>query len=261
MLRRVTAMVVHAAAALALMAAGAHAQSLSESRRLYQQGAFMQAASVAERASGAGASAFAARALLAQVVVDPQADTVGDTVARARRNAERALTLDPNSVDARLQLAVALGLEAHRMPMHAALASGAATEARRLIDEAIALNPREAWAHALLGNWHLEVVRRGGPLAAAAFGASYEAGVAAFRHARRLAPQDPVIALQFASALLALQPDAHQSSVRRLLDVAAEADPQDALEAFACAQAVTLREVLAAEGPAAARARLHAMAG
>lgn len=235
-----------AVVACTLMAVTAHADE--RARHAYAAGNFMAAAALAE---GGADGSLAARALLAEAVTS-ETGAIDPLIARAETNARAALART-DSVDARLQLALALGLKARRAPLGEALRQGYAREGRALIDAALARAPSNAWAHALRGAWHLEIVRRGGRAGAALYGARIETGVASFERARALAPDDAAIAYQYAVALLERDDSADRASVAALLDAAGQCAARDAFETAITREARRVGTVLAAEGPAAAR--------
>lgn len=220
---------------------------------LYRSGAFLDAAQAATRAGGADNLALAARAILALLVVDPRRQDFVSLAERAQETAERALALSDQSVEARLQIAVALGMRGRRMPVAQALREGLATRARAFLDDAVAIAPRDAWAHALLGGWHLEVWRRGGAVGATALNANIGRGVSAFDRARALAPSDPAIAVHYAIALLGLGHGLLQARISALLGAAAAIGARDALERHLVDVGAGVQAALAQGGMAAAR--------
>lgn len=245
-------------AALAMAAAAtAWAEPSPSALRAYERGAFLSAASVSAASGSPEDYAFAARSLLAQCVVDPNADRLA-LADRAIAAAGAALAADPNSVEARLQLALAFGVRGRMMSDAAALHAGYPQRGRALIDEALALDPNEAWAHALLGGWHVEVMTRGGAGGALLFGANASEAIAAFERARALAPNDMTIAAQYGVALLQLNPRRYARRADRQLAAAAAIVPRDAFEVYVRRQAESIRSRLRAEGPDAARAAAEA---
>ncbi len=225
-------------------AAPAWAQS---AREAYVEGAFLEAASLGEAQGRADDLALAARALLAEAVTGNPADIDG-LLARAEANARRALAADQTSTEARLQLAAAMGMKARRATIGEAMRKGYASEGRALVRAAVAEAPREAWAHALEGGWNLEVVRRGGNVGATYYGASVRAGRAAFDRARALAPDDAIIAYQYAVALLELDPERYGDEATRLLAAASACRPGDAFEMRVKAKAASVAAALSARG-------------
>lgn len=235
---------------LVLCLAGAPAAAQT-AREAYEGGAFLTAASLAEADGGADDHALAARALLAEAVTGGATDLDG-LISRAEANARRALDVDADNTEARLQLAVALGMKGRRATITEALQRGYAHEGRALVRAAMRDAPREAWAHALEGGWNLEVVRRGGPVGATYLGASVAAGRAAFERARDLAPDDPLIAYQYAVALLELDPSRYGAEALALLDAARACRASDAFERRVQAKAHEVATLLRNQGAAAA---------
>jgi tetratricopeptide (TPR) repeat protein len=220
---------------------------------LYRAGAYVRAAEMARAAGGAGNLVLASRAYLAQVVTEPRREDVDRLVAQALAAAERALRSAPDSVEARLQLAAAIGVKGRRMNLRTVLRAGYAPRSKKLIDEALARAPNEPWGRALLGGWHLEVLRRGGAMGALAFGARLSEGMTAFDRARALAPDDPAIATHYALALLLLNPGRFDARVRSLLDAAAACAARDAFEAHLIHEARRLDSLMRQEGALAAQ--------
>lgn len=239
-----------ALSALAVWTAPANAEPPSAALNLYAAGEYAAAADIAQRESHSAESlAFAARAALAACVVDGEDDAM---LQQAERSARAALALNPDSVDARLQLAVVYGMRGRRASLAEAFARNYAPRGRRLIDEALALAPDSAEAEAVLGAWHLEIIRRSGRVGAIAYGARVEEGIAAFERARALAPDSAAITLQYALALAELDAARHSERIDQLLGAIRELAPRDALEAFSQSVASRLAATMADSGPSAA---------
>lgn len=241
-----------ALALLAVWSAPARSDPPDAALRLFAAGNFIAAAEAADNRQTSENLAFAAYALVAASAQTREPATVDALLARAEGIAQSALRLDPHSVDARLQLALIYGLEGRRASLAHAFAQGYATRGKRLIDEALARAPNNARAHALLGAWHVEIVRRGGAAGALAFGARLGRGFEEFERARALAPNDPLIALHYAVALLEMGPEAHAEQAATLLRAVQATVPQNALEEMSVAAARTLSAALT-HGPTAAQ--------
>lgn len=213
--------------------------------RLYATGEFVAAADLADTQPSAASRAFASRALVAACAEARSDAAIAALLTRAESSAREALALDARSVDARLQLALVYGMEGRRASLAQAFAGRYASRGKHLIDQALELEPSNAHAHAMLGAWNLEVVRRGGHIGALMYNARADAGVAEFQRAQQLAPDDMLIPLHFAIALLALDPNAYGARAGRLLRDVLAATPRDALENFSQDTARHLQAALA----------------
>jgi hypothetical protein len=170
-------------------------------REAFDAGDYLRAAALAEAAGDADGLAFAARARLATTLLTGASRISAAEVSRSRALAQRALRLEPDHVEGRLQLAIALGLEARRVAPAMALARRLPQRVRGLIEEVCADAPREPWAHAIRGSWHLEGVRLAGSQATMLLGASSEAGNAAYTRATALSTSPTFPAMHAISVL------------------------------------------------------------
>ncbi len=239
--------------AFALLAEPAAAEPPEAALDLYASGRYVAAAEIADRDLGSADSlAFAARSRLAACLTRGEGVDIDALLDRAEADARAALALQPNSVEARLRWALTLGVRGRRASLPEALARRYAPRGRHLIDEALAIAPDNAEANALLGAWHLEILRRGGRAGALVMGARLSDGIAAFDRARALAPHDPMIALQYAVALTELDAPRFSNQIAALLGVPMASPPRDAFEAHGREIATQLSSALHADGPRAA---------
>ncbi len=205
---------------------------------LYAEGRFAQAGEVAGRdARSADQQALAAKSYAAAAVLadDPaRADALSD---QALSHAEAAVALDPAHVEGRLQVAVALWLRDRSRGGFEAYLEGGPQRGRDLIEAVLADAPEEPWAHALLGAWHFEALRRGGDWAKRLLGADLAVGADAFHHAQALAPGDAAIAVQVGLSYLALDPERFADQAELALARALTIPQQDAFDAAMQARA------------------------
>jgi len=225
-------------------------------------GAAALAADIGERDGNAAAYAFAARAVLAKASFLPIGTDRLDATLRGKDYSRQAITLDPDNVEGHLQLAVALGYEGRAMGKAEAHGAGLADTAREHIDRAMSLNPRDPFAHGVLGAWHLEIVARaGGFFGGMMYGADEDDGIAAFETARRLAPDDPLFDYQYALCLLALDVADNADTARTVLQDQLRVEASSALEARMAQEAQGLLDLLAAGDEDAVEARVKALQG
>jgi uncharacterized tellurite resistance protein B-like protein len=113
------------------------------------------------------------------------------------------------------------------------------------LDTALGAEPQNALALATLGGWHIDTVRiAGGFLASLTFGATREEGMKQFAAALALAPDDPVIAYQYALELASYDASRYRALITTTLARAAADAPRSAFEQQSCQRAATLLNVL-----------------
>lgn len=167
---------------------------------LYAAGDYERAAAAADALGGAVNLALAARALNAEAYLASDRKQARRTADRALDFAEAALKDDPEEVEAHLQAAIAFAMRGANMAPFRAFFMNLPGRARRHIDQALALDPDNAWALSTSAAWRLEVYRRGG---GALYGADPQEGYQEFLKARALDPDNIAIAYECALRLLA----------------------------------------------------------
>ena len=239
-----------AAAVLAhVLPASAHPTSIELAAK-FARGEYMAAASEAETAAGADDLAFAARALLAFCMTGEQEPDAA-IIDRASRDAEAALTLEPDHGEGRLQLAIALSLKSRPMDAMTAWSAGYGEKGRKLAEDVLAADPTNFYAHGFLAVWNIEVEQRGGGFGAWVMGASLDKARSHYAIAIQLAPDDVGIHWQYARALVALGAKAHATEAMQALTRAMSAVAQDHVEQVMQARAIRLVEALKGDKAAA----------
>jgi hypothetical protein len=215
----------------------------------YQAGRWQDAATQAAAQSNPDNQAFAARALLASALLTTNSQARQPAITQALAYAQAALAVAPNHVEGRLQLATALGLQARAMAPARAFARGLPQRVKRLLDGVARDAPAQAWAFALLGGWHLEGLRIGGPAARAMLGCNLVLGKAAFERAMRLDPLEASPPFYFAASLLALAPAANANDAQALLRRATSCPDRDVFQTTVKARAAALAQSIETDGP------------
>lgn len=223
---------------------GALERGLAEAQSAFDAGNFAHAAALARKLRSAKGDALASRAEM----VRGEFLSTGDE--RLRRfnaglaDARRAVARGPGVPEAHLAVAVGLGLVSRSMGGIKAHFEGWGSEARDHIDRALAINEDNAWAHAALGGWHLEIVHEGGVIGAAIYGASVRDGIDAYERALILDPDNVSIAWQYAFQLAGLDGETNRARAEELLGRLLAREPRTALETILRKSATPLRDAL-----------------
>lgn len=209
----------------------------------FARGNYLLAANVAEADGSAPALAFAARARTADAIMR---DTMCEPcLVDAEAAAASAIKRDPSLAEGYIQLAVAIGFRGRLLGAVEAQSEGLAEKGREAIDRALELDPLNLWGRASLGGWHLEVVRRAGPiLAKAMYGASEAEGLKHFRSALARAPANPILHYHYALSILALDADRFHNEALAALETDQTEKRVDELTKATRKRAAELRIVL-----------------
>lgn len=223
---------------------GAVERGLAEAQAAFDAGNFAHAAALARKLRSAKGDALASRAEMVRGEFLSEGDERLRRFEMGLADARRAVARGPGVPEAHLAVAVGLGLVARRAGGIKAHFEGWGAEAREHIDRALAINEDNAWAHAALGGWHLEIVHEGGVIGAAIYGASARAGIEAYERALALDPDNVSIAWQCAFQLAGIDGAANNTRAEELLDRLLAREPRTALETILRESALPLREAL-----------------
>lgn len=210
----------------------------------YLSGEYAEAAVLAEAAGQADGMALAARAVLADAMVLTDAEPAEETLKRAEALARAALAEDETHSEARLQLAIALSLQARGMSLRAARRSGYGELARGLADAVAADEPQNAYAHGFLAVWHVEVLRRGGRIGAMVMGASVKQARAHYQMAVAARADDCALHWQWARVLAATNARRFRPEIEAALAAAVRSPADDRLERVMQGRALLLQDAL-----------------
>jgi tetratricopeptide (TPR) repeat protein len=228
---------------LALLSVAAHKlpPPAPDATALYQSGDYAGAIKEGLHENSGASLATASRAALALAA---ERSPCLDCLSLAENLARKSIAADPKIADAHVFLAVTLGYKARIEGMIKARFSGYADEAKRNLDEALQIDPRNGWALAALGGWNIEIARKGGAyLARWLYGAGVDAGVKDFQAAFAAAPDNPVLRYQYALSLSGLDAGAWKVQIADALNRAGTMEPRTAYEKVVQARA---KELLAA---------------
>ena len=229
-----------------MLAGGPFAAAQStDALRAYEVGDYRYALELAIEDGSADSLAFGARVLLAEGIGAEPVEMTRARLAEAGRLAERALALDPENNEARLQQAIVLSLRARAMGARPAYRARLGGRARALGEAVVEDAPGNAYAHGFLAIWHVEVIRRGGRLGVLVLGASMDEAQGHYAAAAELAPRDASLHWQWARALSATDPAKYAGEIEAALKRVEAAMPADELSRVLKARAQRFDEARA----------------
>jgi len=224
-----------------------------EALNLYRDGSYVAAAELAEVEETSAALSFSARSYLTDVMAATPGTAEMELVRKAESAARRSLALDPDNVEALVQLATSIGLLAVDSGPLDAHFSGLGKQVRDNLERALEVDPNDPWALSILGGWHMEVVRKGGRVSARLFyGASRKKGLEYFDRALEIAPDSIPILQRFAALLVATKNKDLRQRAEGILARALAIEPADAFERAMLQRCLEIQRPLLADDVKAA---------
>ncbi|MEP6342014.1 MAG: hypothetical protein ABJ275_01765 [Maricaulaceae bacterium] len=200
---------------------------LEKARALFDAGDYAAARMAAEDIGTADAYILASETVTATIILGhfkkPNA-----AAKEALSLAEKALALNPDDVDARLQHALTYGLVAQSTGDLKAWRKKLPVHMRDLIEGLRRDAPDDARGHALLGAWNLEIVNKVGDRNAYKwYKANADEGIASYEMALKLANDDIIIKSNYGAAMILLD---DMESAKKLLSAVMDVPPTNAAE-------------------------------
>lgn len=196
---------------------------LSDAYEAYERGDFIAAAEQSYTLEAPEAKVLAARSYLAAAgyVARGEGDEARAWLDHVRLATDSALAQEPWNVEALLYRALALGYLSRTMGNWRAHREGLSRQAQALVQRAVELEPDNGWARVVQCGWHAETVSRAGSLLAfVLFGASSKEAIASCERAIEIEPQNLVLRVEYARALLRLSPERFRHTARDQLLIA-----------------------------------------
>lgn len=204
----------------------AAAQTYDDALARFDNGDF-EGAVAAGRALGTGEGytlAVRGQLVLIQYIYD--AARRAAAIERAIADGRKALAMVPDSVEARVNLGIAIGLKAKQ---NRSVSEG--KEARDLFREAVEMDPDSAWTLGTLGAWHGETIYQAGLIPARLImGARRKHAYALFEAALESDPGNLTIRAAYVRTLLKLKPEKFAATIEQNIRYILEAEPDNALE-------------------------------
>ncbi len=223
-----------------------------EAHEALRSGDFELAASSGAQIGTVKSRLIAAEALSAKVLLGMAEDARG-SARTALELSESVLLEEPQNTDAQFQYALADGFITRATSPFAAWRRKLPQKTKETVDALILSAPNDGRAHALLGAWHMGILRETGEKNGAKwFGADARAGQAAYARALVLRPDDIIITSNYALSLAELDFETHGERARAMLVSVLAAAPKDAVEREVQSR---MREILTLWGDESARAK------
>ena len=216
---------------LALLAAGAGAQSIDDARAAYAEGRFLEAADLGEAMETSDGYALAAQSLAVHAAYVATENEWEEVVERATQMGEEAVRADSTHAQAHYQSAHAVGRYAQGVGTFTALRQGLAGRIYDLLYQAIVLDPSYAEARLALGGWHADIWKEGF-IARRMYGGNRETAVELFEQALSMQPESRVVLFEYACRLPYLDEERGIERAEELMARAAQLPLVDAYDGF-----------------------------
>jgi len=197
---------------------------------LFHAGEFQKATEAGLKAGGDGITvANKAQAIYANYLEKSEKTKLAlfqEVIARAEAQA----AAEPKNANAHYWMAYALGRYSQGISVAKALAQGLGSKVKSALETTIALSPKHADAHIVLGAFHAEVIDKVGSLLGRTQGASKDTGLKMFKEALRLNPTSAIAMIEYANGLVMLEGDKKMKEAEKLYADAAASKAMDAME-------------------------------
>lgn len=208
----------------------AGAQSMEETRKVYSEGRFVEAAELGEALKTSESYGLAAQALAMQGHFFAKGEEKKALFQRAVELAEEAVRLDSANPEAHIQLAHTTGRYGQSLGFLQAMTGGYATKVRESIEEALRLDPDKPAAHLSMATWHAEIVNAAGGMAGFLYGATAKKARRHYERTLELMPDAKVVCVEYAFGLLLLDEEQNREEARGLLERALKKPSKDAVD-------------------------------
>lgn len=217
--------------AITLLSGQALANNLADARSQFLSGDYDTAIELALSAQTPEGFMLAAETLSAKVMLG-YVDDANDSAKQARKWAEKAVEALPNSQEAHIQFALAYGFETRTSSPFRAWRKNLPKKTLEAIEDCRVKYPDDPRGDALLGAWHLGIARKAGAKRAMDwYNASAEDGIRYYEAALQAAPDDIVIAGNYAVTLLGLDTDQYTDRAAEIMTAIANMPDRNAVEA------------------------------
>lgn len=202
-----------------------------EAWALFHSGEFRKAVELGLKLGGSGINAANKAACVYATYLEHREQSRRELFLEVAERAEQQLKADPDNINAHFWQAYALGRYAQGISVSQAMAQGLGNRVKQSLEHVIAREPRHADAHIALGTFHTEVIDKVGSLIGSmTYGARKDTGMDLFARALKLNFESVVGMIEYANAMMMLDGEKMVKEATRLYQLAARAEPLDALE-------------------------------
>jgi len=205
-------------------------QAANAPRDLLISGHYDAALEAGAATDNADGYVLASEALSAKIILG-QVDKPHKQAKAGLDLAMKALAAAPDDQAVRVQHALAYGLMTRTSSPLKAWRKKYATKSRKIITDLQKAYPDLAYGDALLGAWHLGIIRKAGAKNAEKwYGATAQAGMQSYEAALVKSPQDIIVMSNYAVSIFAMDPQAYAEQARTLLESVALQTAETGLE-------------------------------
>ena len=210
--------------------AGDESDKLIDARQLYDTGKYDQAIALLEDEETAEALSLTAEIISAKVMLG-YFEKPRKAATRARKLADKARELAPDLPEVHVQYALARGFETQSSSPFRAWRKNLIPKSKKAIKKVQADSPDDPRGDALMGAWHLGIVRKAGHgRADDLFNATEEDGIRFYEASLEKAPADLIILSNFTAVLMSIDAEKHLERGMALLKRIDKAEPKNAVE-------------------------------
>ena len=212
------------------LAPSATAQTLEEARQLFDEGKFLEAATMGEQLGTSDSLALAAEACgIYGRYLAPSGESKA-IYQRGEADAAKAIELDPDNTYAHVQSAHTMGRYSQEIGVLAALNQGYAGRVREALDNALEREPDNVTAHVSLAAWHAEIVYAAGVIMGKVlYGANKTDAMKYYERALELGPELNFVHAETAAGLLLMNRDRNRDRAIREFEIAIKLPADTAL--------------------------------
>ncbi len=207
------------------------ADKLQQAWRLFHLGAFEEAVALGAELGVLGHCVANKATIIYADYLEKDERTRRALYEETAGRAEAATAAMPRHANSHYYRATGLGRYSQSISIVKALRRGLGGKIKDSLEQALLLDPEHPEAHMALGLYHAEIVDKiGGMAGKLTYGATRETGMAHFENALELAPNSPLVRMEYGNALLMMYGSKKLEEATQAYVEATEMAPIDAME-------------------------------